>query len=153
MPGLAPAPVDPDVKNPWGIALGPQTPLWVANQNGNKITVYRGANGVDPFSQKFDKTGHLTHGPLAENRNHGGGEFGLPDPIKQLSGKDFSGKEVKINNFIYANGDFSNTGNVGRPPTVKQGSAITFLNEDAPANLVQAPDGRGRHEATGTGAW
>src|SRR3954454_1348786 len=60
--------VDRNVKNPWGIALGPDTPLWV-NNNFNpasdcgspncvptpaslltKITVYRGANGHEPVS-------------------------------------------------------------------------------------------------------
>ncbi len=50
LPGLAPL-VDDAVKNPWGIVAGPTTPLWVNNQFGNKITVYRGANGVDPFSK------------------------------------------------------------------------------------------------------
>ncbi len=61
--------VDPEVKNPWGIALGPTTPLWV-NNNFNpaladlcetcvpapadlltKITLYKGANGKEPFTK------------------------------------------------------------------------------------------------------
>src|SRR4051794_11300804 len=61
--------VDRNVKNPWGIALGPDTPLWV-NNNFNpaqenlcdtcvpepadlltKITIYSGANGHDPFAK------------------------------------------------------------------------------------------------------
>jgi len=40
---------DPAVKNPWGIAFGTkkgeETPLWVANQFSNKVTLYLGANG------------------------------------------------------------------------------------------------------------
>jgi uncharacterized protein (TIGR03118 family) len=59
--------IDPAVKNPWGIAFGPKTPLWV-NNNFNpasdcgtptcvpapetlltQVTVYKGANGHDPF--------------------------------------------------------------------------------------------------------
>lgn len=58
--------LDPEVKNPWGIAFGPTTPLWVNNQfnpasNCNcipapedlltKITLYQGANGTDPISK------------------------------------------------------------------------------------------------------
>ena len=60
---------DEEVKNPWGIALGPDTPLWV-NNNFNpasavceacvpapedlltKITLYSGANGHDPFKKE-----------------------------------------------------------------------------------------------------
>ena len=43
-----PWPGDPDRpegQNPWGIALGPTTPLWVANNGTNTATVYTGANG------------------------------------------------------------------------------------------------------------
>ena len=50
LPGVAPM-TDPDVKNPWGIAFGPQTPLWVNNQASNVITLYSGANGVEPFTK------------------------------------------------------------------------------------------------------
>ncbi|MFL6131467.1 MAG: hypothetical protein ACJ72A_01615, partial [Nocardioidaceae bacterium] len=59
--------LDKEVKNPWGIAFGPSTPLWV-NNNFNpalaceecvptpadlltKITLYRGANGKDKFQK------------------------------------------------------------------------------------------------------
>ena len=33
--------VDPTLQNPWGLALGPTSPLWVADNNGNAATVYR----------------------------------------------------------------------------------------------------------------
>jgi uncharacterized protein (TIGR03118 family) len=36
---------DAKVKNPWGIALGPDTPLWVANNHTATATIYTGANG------------------------------------------------------------------------------------------------------------
>jgi uncharacterized protein (TIGR03118 family) len=45
---------DTDVKNPWGIAFGPTTPLWVNNQASNKITLYSGANGT---TKKVTKLG------------------------------------------------------------------------------------------------
>jgi uncharacterized protein (TIGR03118 family) len=32
--------VDPNLQNPWGLALGPATPLWVANNNSGTATVY-----------------------------------------------------------------------------------------------------------------
>jgi len=69
IPGMAML-TDPEVKNPWGIAFGPRgtnaTPLWVNNQFNpasgvpgipapedllTKVTLYRGANGVDPISK------------------------------------------------------------------------------------------------------
>jgi uncharacterized protein (TIGR03118 family) len=55
IPGMATL-FDPAVRNPWGIAFGPTTPLWVNNQfspdgSPSKITLYRGANGVDPISK------------------------------------------------------------------------------------------------------
>ncbi|MFF0371886.1 TIGR03118 family protein [Micromonospora sp. NPDC005087] len=50
-----PAVVDPDAVNSWGLALGPTTPLWVANNGTNTATVYRG--GVDGASvEKVDLT-------------------------------------------------------------------------------------------------
>jgi len=65
IPGMATL-TDPEVKNPWGIAFGPTTPLWVNNQFNpasgvpgipapedllTKITLYQGANGVAPISK------------------------------------------------------------------------------------------------------
>jgi uncharacterized protein (TIGR03118 family) len=32
--------VDPNLQNPWGLALGPTTPLWVADNNAGAATVY-----------------------------------------------------------------------------------------------------------------
>lgn len=49
-PGLARL-TDHLVKNPWGIALGPDTPLWVANNGTATATIYAGANGRDPISK------------------------------------------------------------------------------------------------------
>jgi uncharacterized protein (TIGR03118 family) len=37
--------VDPDVKNPWGLALGPTTPLWSANNGTSSATLYGSAPG------------------------------------------------------------------------------------------------------------
>ncbi len=45
---------DPTLQNPWGIAFGPTTPLWVVKNDTNLTTLYRGANGVDPITKLFD---------------------------------------------------------------------------------------------------
>lgn len=68
IPGLAKL-HDPEVKNPWGIAMGPTTPLWVSNNFNpasdcgspdclprprdllTKSTLYAGANGHAPISK------------------------------------------------------------------------------------------------------
>jgi uncharacterized protein (TIGR03118 family) len=34
--------VDPNLKNAWGLAAGPTTPIWVADNNSGKATVYSG---------------------------------------------------------------------------------------------------------------
>jgi len=47
-PGHAPL-VDPDVVNAWGLALGPTTPLWVADNGTGTATLYAGGlNGATP---------------------------------------------------------------------------------------------------------
>jgi uncharacterized protein (TIGR03118 family) len=61
VPGLA-ALTDPLVSNPWGISLGPTTPLWVTNNNTSTSTLYQGANGKQPIS-KVPLTVKLSPGP------------------------------------------------------------------------------------------
>jgi|SRR4051794_13413040 len=39
--------VDPDLINPWGLALGPTTPLWSANNGTDTATLYANAPGTD----------------------------------------------------------------------------------------------------------
>ena len=53
---------DPLVSNPWGISLGPTTPLWVTNNNTNTATLYQGANGKQKIS-KVALTVKLSPGP------------------------------------------------------------------------------------------
>jgi uncharacterized protein (TIGR03118 family) len=52
---------DPAVRNPWGIAFGPETPLWVANQFSEgptaPVTVYSGANGQSRIQKVVLPTG------------------------------------------------------------------------------------------------
>lgn len=51
VPGLAPL-LDPDLKNPWGAALTPTSPLWVANQGTRSSTVY----ALTPGASKVAKS-------------------------------------------------------------------------------------------------
>jgi uncharacterized protein (TIGR03118 family) len=39
---------DANLINPWGLAFGPTTPAWVANQGSGKATVYNGAGQPQP---------------------------------------------------------------------------------------------------------
>ena len=61
VPGMATL-TDPLVSNPWGLSLGPTTPLWVTNNNTNTATLYQGANGKQPIS-KVALTVKLSPGP------------------------------------------------------------------------------------------
>ena len=39
---------DPDLVNAWGLAFGPSTPAWVANNHSNNSTLYAGGIGMTP---------------------------------------------------------------------------------------------------------
>jgi uncharacterized protein (TIGR03118 family) len=43
--------LDHNLKNPWGLAFGPSTPAWVANNGTDTATLYRGAAGSSPITQ------------------------------------------------------------------------------------------------------
>lgn len=85
--------------------------------------------GIDPFSGQLDTTGVLNHGHLPENDNHGGGRSGLPDARSLIGVRGGSG--VAIEDFLYRRGDLSLTGRAGRPPVVRQGRRLTFVNNDS----------------------
>jgi uncharacterized protein (TIGR03118 family) len=42
--------VDPNLVNPWGLAISPTSPLWVADNGPGVATVYRGGGTAGPFS-------------------------------------------------------------------------------------------------------
>jgi uncharacterized protein (TIGR03118 family) len=48
--GAAPL-VDPLLKNPWGLALSPTSPLWVANNATDSSTIYSGGVGSAPAAK------------------------------------------------------------------------------------------------------
>lgn len=91
-----------------------------------------GGTGPDPFAARVDVPGRVTHGHLPENANHGGGPLaGLPDP-RELLGRPVGGRaSVAIRGFVYGQGDLSSTGRRGRPPVIRRGRALRFVNRDA----------------------
>lgn len=52
VPGLARI-TDFLVANPWGIASGPETPIWINNEGSATSVVYSGANGKDPLTRRL----------------------------------------------------------------------------------------------------
>jgi len=103
---------------------------WYESMGIMPVAFAPGATGKDPFAENVDVPGQVTHGPLPENRNHGGGLAGLPDARRLLSGRVQRGA-VGISSFVYGRGDLSTTGRAGRPPVVRAGRSLTFLNRDA----------------------
>jgi hypothetical protein len=85
-------------------------------------------SGTDPFTHATDQKGHVTHGHLAENNNHGGSSsvgVNLRKFPTCLTHK------VIIGGFHYTPGDFTSTGPQRCVPTVRRGQSITFVNNDA----------------------
>jgi hypothetical protein len=84
--------------------------------------------GVDPFAHPLDEHGHVTHGHLAEDNNHGGASsLG----VNLSTFPDCSRHTVQIAQFRYNPGDFTATGAARCTPTVRQGQSLTFVNGDA----------------------
>jgi hypothetical protein len=107
----------------WYEVMGIFGPLW--------YTLAPDAGGRDPFTQRIDWHGNVTHGHLPENDNHGGNvQSGLPDPRTMRAGAQVPA--VGIKDFVYALGDLGRTGTRGRPPAVRQGGTLTFRNFDSP---------------------
>ena len=97
------------------------------------VTDHQVPGGVDPFTGgKIDQTDHLTHPRLPENIDHNAGDAnpGLNNPIRMRPGP-FRDRIV-IKNFVYSQGDLSSRGKTARPPQVRQGHSLTFVNDDMP---------------------
>ena len=97
-----------------------------------------GGSGPDPFATDVDVPGRVTHGHLSENRNHGGAFAGLADPRRLLAGPVPRGGTVAIDDFVYGRGDLLLTGMSRRPPAVRSGRSLTFVNRDAPQGILHS---------------
>jgi plastocyanin len=94
------------------------------------VAVYDGTDvgGVDALAKGIPRDGVLTHGHLAENRNHGGDPTGLPDATVLPSAPAPAGP-IGIEDYTYGQGDLATS--AVDPPTVAPGETLTFLNHDA----------------------
>jgi hypothetical protein len=138
----------------WDVAMGATPPDWrVKLQAGDELSVhstynsaradwyevmgimpvavYDGtdAGGVGPFSTDLNRQGVLTHGHLDENRVHGGKPTSLPDPTKLPAVTPLN--PIGINDYKYQQGDLAGLGQANRPPRIKAGRSLTYLNRDA----------------------
>jgi plastocyanin len=97
-----------------------------------------GGTGPDPFQVKVDRPGVFTHGHLPENRNHGGLFSGLADPRTLLSATPPPGRTVQISDFLYGRGDLLRVGSRRRPPTIRPGGSLKFVNRDARLGILHS---------------
>ena len=89
------------------------------------------SGGPNPFVNKVDLPVQNTHGHQPENDKHGDQNTGLPDPTALPDGPVFGADSaVTIDNFSYSQGDLSVSGPDGAPPIVKQGTPLTFTDND-----------------------
>ncbi|HEY6780153.1 MAG TPA: hypothetical protein VI111_04320, partial [Thermoleophilaceae bacterium] len=85
-----------------------------------------GGPGADPFKQRVDWPGKVTHGHLPENDNHGGKATDLPD-ARTLPDGVFAPGPIDITGFTYRYGDLNLPGDRGRPPVVHPGQSLNFV--------------------------
>jgi plastocyanin len=97
-----------------------------------------GGTGVDPFGVNTDRPGLYTHGHLRENRNHGGVFSGLADPRRLLSAPPPPRRTVAIKGFQYGRGDLLRVGTRRRPPTIRPGGTLKFVNRDARRGILHS---------------
>jgi plastocyanin len=95
-----------------------------------------GGTGPDPFVTNVNVRGAITHGPLRENRNHGGGLLGLPDARALLAAPPARSKSVDVRGFVYGQGDLQLPGRRGLPPAVRAGRSLRFVNRDARSDVM-----------------
>ncbi len=78
LPGVAPI-LDPLLVNPWGLALSPTSPLWVANNGSGTATLYRGDGSATPFA-KVPLEVAVTNGAPTGQVFNGTGSFVVGTP-------------------------------------------------------------------------
>jgi plastocyanin len=81
--------------------------------------------GKNPFKTNVNRPGRVTHGHLAENNNHGGGQTTLPDARTLPDGPDNPGF-VDMVDFRYQLGDLSLGAGARNPPVIHAGQSLTF---------------------------
>ena len=84
--------------------------------------------GEDPFTHRLDQQGHITHGRLAENIDHGGMAWIGVNPT---AAPECAANRVLIAGFHYLPGGFDKGDPPNCIPTINRGQSLTFVNEDA----------------------
>jgi hypothetical protein len=123
----------------WYESMGILSLGWTPNQDPNAKDPFADAAAVKAM---YDEGGALTHGRLPENADTKARKnLKLPDPRKLRSGGRLAGKTVPIDGFFFENGGYSAVKGFPaaemRPPVIRPGGAVTFVNEDALAGQPQ----------------
>src|SRR3954452_11270843 len=109
---------------------------WYESMGIMPVAFHPGGSGPDPFVVDVDVPGQITHGHLPENNHHGGGLGLLADPRRLLAAPVPPTRTVPIKGFVYGQGDLGMTARRGRPPTVRPGAVLRFLNRDAAHGIL-----------------
>jgi plastocyanin len=109
---------------------------WYESMGIMPVAFDAGGTGPDPFLTNVDVPGQITHGPLRENRNHGGSFLGLPDARDLLAAPPVRSLSVDVRGFVYGQGDLGQTGRRGLPPAVRAGRTLRFVNRDAGSGVL-----------------
>jgi hypothetical protein len=99
--------------------------VWEAWDGQNGIA----QRGTDPFTHRLDERGHVTHGHLAEDDDHGGA-YSITGANPSQFPECFR-HTVSISGFTFNPGDFTATGSERCIPTIHQGQQLKFVNDDA----------------------
>jgi plastocyanin len=110
---------------------------WYESMGIMPVAFSPGGTGPDPFATPVDVPGSVTHGELPENRNHGGSFAGLPDARRLLSAPA-PATAVAIRDFAYRGGDLGAVGPGARPPAVRAGRSLQFVNRDARRGILHS---------------
>ncbi len=89
---------------------------------------YDDTTGTDPFAHPIDETGHITHGHLPEDDDHGGA---MPLGISLVAYPSCYTHAVAISNFHYTPGGINSPPAERCAPTIRSGQTLTFTNYDA----------------------
>ena len=60
------------------------------------------------------------------------------DPRRLLSAVPPPQRTITISNFLYGRGDLLRVGKKGRPPTIRPGGRLTFVNRDADQGILHS---------------
>ena len=105
---------------------------WYESMGLMVVWMYNGPGGSDPFTTNVDQPGHLTHGHLPENDNHGGAPTSLPDPRKTRRRPRSRPPSPSPTSCT----PVATSTRGARSPPCSEGQSITFDNLDADGQSV-----------------